>query len=129
MGIKTSELSLVTSLDIKSAARVVNQFFAQEKADVEPIIESNNPLDALEGQSVLSVVGSRQGRMNQWAVQVYFDHHEKGTQITLVAIGHSGMSRAFTGTRYTASLSKSVGQMEKLFMALNSADPGIIRIS
>lgn len=124
MGIKTSQVVLKTNLEIREAARVVNDFFAREKAQVEGLEPSSNPLDALEGGPTLAVVGSRQGMMNQWAVQVYFEPLGNGTEITLIAIGDSGMSRAMVGTRYTASLSKSTAQAQKLIGILRSVDSG-----
>ena len=122
MGIKTNQVVIHTKLDLREAARIVNEFFSREKAQVDGLEPSSNPLDAQEGEPTLAVVGSTPGIINQMAVQVYFEPVGSGTEITLIALGDSGMSRAVGGTRYTASLSKSTAQAQKLIGILRSLD-------
>lgn len=126
MGGKASGVQLRTSMELRSVAQVVNRFFAQEKAQVEPVDMGNNPLDALEGQPDLAVVAYRQGMMNQWAVQVYFVRDgDGGTILDLVALGDGGMARAFAGTKNSLSLSKGTAQRDKLISVLTEADPHV----
>ena len=124
--VKNNDVAIHTLLDMATAASIVNNVFRQHKAMVEPIEMSSNPLDQLEGQPDLAVVGSRAGKMNQWVVQVYFeDLGADGTLLTFVAIGDGGFTRAFGGIRHTASLTKSTEQMNHIIRALHQADSSL----
>lgn len=59
-----NNVDIHTLLDMSTAAGIVNQVFRQHKAMVDPIEMSSNPLDQLEGEPDLAVVGARAGKMN-----------------------------------------------------------------
>lgn len=120
---KENGLAFETSLNLRDAGQVVNAAFARAKASVEQIQSSNNPLDGLDGVPDLAVVGSRQGMMNQWAVQAYFTKLDAGTGVQFIALGDGAGSRMMSGARNSASLSKSNDQMRQLVVALRAADP------
>lgn len=118
---KDNTVELHTSLGLRDAGRVINTAFARAKANVEPI-RSDNPLDGLEGEADVAVVGSRQGLLNQWAVQAYLTKNSSGTDIVLSALGDGAGSRMMSGAKNSMSLSKSTDQMRQIVDALRAED-------
>lgn len=125
---KQNGVEIESTLGLREAARVVNGVFGRAKATVEAISQSSNPLDGLDGQADLAVVGSRQGMLNQWAVQAYLTGKGSGTGITLIAVGDGAGSRMMAGARNSVSLSKSTEQMQQIIAALRAVDPGLREI-
>lgn len=122
---KQNGVELQTSLSLSDSGRVVNQAFSRAKASVQSIAQSSNPLDGLDGQADLAVVGMRQGLMNQWAVQVYLTGQDGGTQILLVALGDGAGNRMMNGAKNSTSLAKSTAQMRQMIEAVRAADPDV----
>jgi len=121
--VKTKSMALESQMSLREAANIVNAGFAKMKAQVEAIEASSNPLDQLDGEADIAVVGRRATMMNLWAVQVYlFDMGEK-CGIEMVALGEGGFTRAMHGPRNTVSLTKSVQKMESLVADLRARDP------
>lgn len=121
---KSDGIELHTSLDLSGAARSINASFARMKAhSVEPVEQSNNPLDNIgQVQPDVAVVGMRAGKLNMWAIHVYIYAVDDGCLIELVAIGDGGFTRAMAGTRNSFSLSKSRAQVQTMLADLQAAD-------
>ncbi|REF29297.1 TerD family protein [Calidifontibacter indicus] len=124
---KTDSVELHTRLDLTRCAQLINDSFRRMKADsVAPVQASGNPLDSIGMvQPDVAVVGSRAGKLNLWAIQVYIYALTDGCLIDLVAVGDGGFTRAMGGARNTFSLSKGRQQVQAMVSELRAADPSL----
>lgn len=114
-------------MPLQQIGRILNQAFAQIKADVQQISPSSNPLDSFDGAADIAVAGGGQSLLGGgWVVQAFVFDGGDSRHIELVALGDSGFGRAMQGIRNSLSLSKSSEQMAFLADQLRAADSAFI---
>ncbi len=114
MGFKTSEDSFTTTKSVAEIGRALQAGFAAAKAaSIDDIVSGSGALSGFDDRASIEVVGSGGSLLGgQWAVQVYVHDHGDAREVTLVALGDGGFTRAWNGTRNTASLPLSTKKRE-----------------
>lgn len=125
MGTSGKEHDFATAMSVRDLGGAANAFFAGEKAEVSPIQMGNNPLDALEQQADIAVVGRRRALTSMWAVHLYvFDEGDK-RRVKVIALGDGAGAKFMNGSRNSLSMAKSTEAARKLLEKLRSSDPSI----
>jgi hypothetical protein len=121
---KAQILQLESICELQVLVRRLYDYFGHLRADVESVAQGSMPLDVLEGQPDVLLMGSgaRRFSFGNWAVQVRLTAHNGGTSITLRATGDDAASRALNGRRSTISLASSVKKMEVLARLLRAME-------
>jgi hypothetical protein len=113
---KEHEISFNTSTPVTQIKRVLADVF--KGANLGPIESSTNGLLDSEPPADIELVADKQTITGAWAVQVFVTDRAQHREVTLVALGDSGASRAFHGIKNTLSLSKSIRLAEKAAAAI-----------
>lgn len=120
MAMKTSETTLTTQLSVRDVGKTLQGAFARVKAEsVEDVVSGSGALSAFDDRAAIEVVAQGGSLMGgQWAVQVYVNDRGDHREILLVALGDSGLTRAWHGARNTGSLSLSIKKRDLIADAL-----------
>lgn len=113
---KTHEISFTTEQSVDSIKHALQG--AIGKAEVGPIRSEHGGLLDAGPRPAVEIVIEKRGLGGVGAVQVYVFDHDAHREVTLVALGDGGLSRAIGGARATASLGKSVKMAEAIAAAL-----------
>jgi len=114
VGLKTSEDSFTTSASVAELGRALqNAFAAAKAASIEEVTSGSGALAGFDDRASIQVVGMGASLVGgTWAVQVYVHDRGDTREVTLVALGDGGLTRAWNGARNTASLSLSTKKRE-----------------
>lgn len=117
---KTSEITLRTTRSVADLGRALQTAFANARAEsIDPIQSGSGALSSFDDRADIEVVGHGGSLLGgMWAVQVYVHDQGDFREVQLVAIGDSGLSRAWHGARNTASLSLSTKKRDLVADAL-----------
>jgi hypothetical protein len=123
---KEQILQLESICELEVMARHLDHYLRYLRADVESVAAGRTPLDALETQPDVLLIGSGFGRFGfgNWAVQACLTARNGGTSITLRAISGDAASHVLNGRRSAISLASSVKRMESLARMLRAMDEG-----
>ncbi|GAB2568560.1 hypothetical protein [Kribbella endophytica] len=113
---KQHEISFNTSTTVPQIKRVLADVF--RGANLGPIESSTNGLLDTEAPADVELVADKRTITGAWAVQVFVFDREQHREVTLIALGDGGASRAFHGIKNTLSLSKSVRVAEEAAAAI-----------
>lgn len=121
---KEQILHLESILSLQVLVRRLYDYFGHLRADVESVAQGSMPLDGLEGQPDVLLIGSGSGRFGfgNWAIQACLTARVGGTSITLRAIGDDAASHALNGRRSAISLVSSVRKMDTLVRLLRAME-------
>ncbi|MFI5935338.1 hypothetical protein [Actinoplanes sp. NPDC051494] len=107
---------------LAEVAALLNAALSSQKATVEPLTVSDNPLDQFSGRPDISLLASRKGPTGVWGVRLYLMDHDDRREIHFEALGDGGFSRAFHGIKNTFSLAKSFTRAEAIAAVVTNAD-------
>lgn len=119
---QTKSVIVETAIPLAEVAAMLNAALAGQKAIIEPLTVSNNPLDQFDQQADVALLASRKGPMGAWGVRVYLIDYGQRREMHLEALGDGGLSRAFHGIKNTFSLSKSLAKAEALAAIVADSD-------
>ncbi|MBB5747983.1 hypothetical protein [Micrococcus sp. TA1] len=113
---KEQTLQLDSICPLQVVVRRSYDYLGHLRADVESVVKGSMPLDALQPQPDVLLLGSGPGRFGYgaWAVRVSLTGHQTGTSITLQASADDPASGTHHGRRATTSLASSAKKMETL---------------
>ncbi|MGW6279918.1 hypothetical protein [Kribbella sp. NPDC055071] len=113
---KEHEISFKTSTPVARIKQILADVF--RGANLSPIQSNTNGLLDTEAPADVELVADKQTLTGAWAVQVYVFDREQHREVTLIALGDRGASRAFHGIGNTVSLSKSIRVAEQAATAI-----------
>ena len=119
---QTKTVIVDTAIPLAEVAALLNAALGSQKATVEPLTVSDNPLDQFNDQPDIALLASRKGPTGVWGVRLYVVDHEERREIHLEALGGGGFSRALHGIKNTFSLAKSFAKAEALAAVIARSD-------
>lgn len=119
---QTKSVIVDTGIPLAEIAAMLNAALSGQKAVIEPLTASDNPLDQFDQQADVALLASRKGLAGLWGVRIYLIDRGQRREVHLEAIGDGGISRAFHGIKNTFSLSKSLTKAEALAAIVAEAD-------
>lgn len=121
VALKTSEMTITSSRETGEIGRALQGALARVKAQsIEEIQVEGGALAGYADRSDIQIIAQGQTMLTgQWAVQVYVDDQGLQREITLIALGDSGFSKAMNGARNSAWLSTSIKKRDEIAALLS----------
>lgn len=116
MAMKTAESTFTTTRTVPDIGRMLREALTRAKArSIDDIQSSSGALSNFDDKADIQVVAQGQSLLGaRWVVQFYVHDRDTHRDVTLVALGDGGFTRAMNGTTNTVSLSASIKRRDEI---------------
>lgn len=122
MQLRTSEMLITTGKSVQELGRALQEAFRGVGATaVEDLVSTSGALSVFDERAEIEIIGRGKTPLlgGLWAVQVYVSDRGSSREILLVALGDAALSRAWSGVRYSTSLTQSIKKRDQIAQFLS----------